>query len=315
MKKQILRIVLFSFFLILVGFHLKNQGNLSADRVEAVGDLTFKYLGVKIDGAPLFVIDDFKPGDCILRTVEVVNGAGTPSDILVRSENEVETGALSTVMTMIITEGFVELYNKHLDEFFADSDAPNGVPLSVVPASSLTSYDFEVCFDIDAGNEFQKKSVEFDLVFGENFVPIKLPPACKDLEGIVTKKIVGTDGNDNIHGTVAGELIIAKGGNDRIHPSSGSDCILAGDGNDRVIGTTGNEIILGGKGNDRLDGGSGDDVIYGGEGNDTIRGGSGEDIIFGGKGSDNIRGGSKDDVIFMENLVMTTCMEGRDLIS
>jgi Ca2+-binding RTX toxin-like protein len=298
MKKQILRILLLILILGALGIHLKNRGDVLGERVEAVGDLLFKYQDAKIDGAPLFVIDDFKPGDCVTRTVEVENNATTDSDVAVRSENESETGSLSTVLSMTIKEDATVLYEKGLNEFFADSDASDGVALSTVAGDGSTSYDFTVCFDTDAGNEFQGKSLQFDLVFGEIVPPpIPLPEICKDLEGIVTKKIVGTDGNDNIHGTTASELIIAKGGNDRIHPSSGSDCILAGDGDDRVIGTTGDEIIVGGKGNDRLDGGTGNDRIYGGEGEDRINGGSGNDTIYGGDGNDRLNGGSGNDVI------------------
>lgn len=299
MNKKLLRILLLLLFIGGVGFHLKSQGQVLGDRVEAVGNLLFKYLGVKIDGAPLFVIEDFKPGDCVTRIVDVENNATTDSDVAVRSVNEIDLDSLSTVFTITIKEGVTVLYNKHLDEFFADSDAVDGVPLSTVPGESSTSYEFTVCFDIDAGNEFQEKSVQFDLKFGEiTPPPIPLPAVCKDLEGIVTEKIEGTPGDDNIKGTTASELILGKAGNDKIKGGGGHDCIIGGGGNDYIKGGSGNDIITGNAGNDKIKGGSGYDVIRGGLGDDNIDGGSGNDTIYGHSGEDKIKGGNGDDLIY-----------------
>lgn len=54
--------------------------------------------------------------------------------------------------------------------------------------------------------------------------------------------------------------IIGTGGNDTIHGTDGNDVIVAGDGNDTVYGLAGNDVICGGDGNDALYGGPGADV-------------------------------------------------------
>ena len=79
-----------------------------------------------------------------------------------------------------------------------------------------------------------------------------------------------TEGNDNITGSVAGDIINALGGNDI------------------VDGAGGNDLINGGAGNDRLNGGDGDDTLNGGDGADTLIGGAGADALNGGAGLDTV---------------------------
>ena len=264
---------------------------------QAFGTLTVDF-GVP-PTAPIFDFNDFKPGDCAVRSVGVTNDAIETEIVAIRSDNDADPDSLATQLSIIISEDSNDLYGgtsgaKSLAEFYSESN-PDGIALSELPGGQSTTYDIEICFDFDSGNEYQKTSTVFDLIFGTNTPPIILPPECKHLEGIITEKIEGTEGNDKIHGSTANELIISYGGNDRIDPSSGSDCIITGPGNDRVQGTTGDEVIIGGEGNDRLDGGTGNDIIIGGPGNDRLRGGKDNDIIYGDEGNDNINLGSGDD--------------------
>ncbi|MGH2747367.1 MAG: S8 family serine peptidase [Actinomycetota bacterium] len=103
--------------------------------------------------------------------------------------------------------------------------------------------------------------------------------------------VFGTDGNDFIEGTAAGEVICGFGGADVILGRGGNDILLGGRGSDVIRGGGGNDILLGGRGSDRLFGGRGADLIRGGGGDDELRGGRGPDRLFGGRGRDLLQGG------------------------
>lgn len=143
--------------------------------------------------------------------------------------------------------------------------------------------------------------------------------------------IFGNEFNNDLYGTLSGDIIIGKGGRDKIFASNGDDLIFgdhaawypeggdpfggefaesidsregfgndfisAGSGDDIVYGGRGDDYIKGGSGNDQLFGGSDNDVLEGGTGNDVLEGGSGNDILEGNSGYDNIQGGSGSDHI------------------
>src|SRR5919199_2856874 len=73
------------------------------------------------------------------------------------------------------------------------------------------------------------------------------------------------------------------------------------EGNDNLIGTVDNDGISGFGGNDFIAGDSGDDVLLGGAGNDSIYGDAGSDWVAGGAGNDSVSGsGGPDDIVFHE---------------
>ncbi len=110
--------------------------------------------------------------------------------------------------------------------------------------------------------------------------------------------IVGTDGDDVILGTAAGETIHALQGNDIVCGAGGDDTIDGGTGDDTIDGGTGNDTIHGFHGPDRLLGGDGNDALDGGRGNDDIAGGNGDDQLLGQAGNDVLIGGDGDDELF-----------------
>ena len=86
----------------------------------------------------------------------------------------------------------------------------------------------------------------------------------------VTPTIVGTSGNDVLHGT------------------PGGDVIAGGDGRDFLKANRGNDVLCGGAGNDTLRGGKGNDELDGQSGNDTLSGGRGpKDFCVGSTGNDS----------------------------
>jgi Ca2+-binding RTX toxin-like protein len=114
--------------------------------------------------------------------------------------------------------------------------------------------------------------------------------------------IVGTDGNDELHGTPSRDVIWGGGGDDEIFGSLGNDLICGGPGDDKVHGGRGNDIVDGGAGSDIVVGDLGDDKVMGGSGDgddvagslgiDTLNGGPGDyDLVHGDYGYDRMDGG------------------------
>ena len=125
---------------------------------------------------PIFSLDDFKPGDCVEKTVKVKNGTNKSAKVFVTS-TATENSNLSNATNIQIWAGTTSIYGpKTLNQFFLDSAPTAGLYLSEVPANSTVIYKFKVCFDINAGNDYQKLKVVFDLTFGTN---ITAPPNIK----------------------------------------------------------------------------------------------------------------------------------------
>ncbi|WP_460272899.1 calcium-binding protein [Celeribacter sp. ULVN23_4] len=102
-------------------------------------------------------------------------------------------------------------------------------------------------------------------------------------------QLLGTVGNDVLHGTSDADFIYADDGNDSVYSYEGDDEINSGAGDDFVDAGAGDDIVSGEDGADE---------IYGGEGRDTIDGGPGDDILDGGRERDVITGGDGDDTIY-----------------
>lgn len=117
-------------------------------------------------------------------------------------------------------------------------------------------------------------------------------------------KIVGTDGDDLLHGTPDRDVIWAGNGDDEVFGSLGNDLLCGGPGADVVHGGRGNDEVDGGAGDaDRAIGGLGDDKVLGGAGRgdeaagdlgiDIVNGGPGrEDLVHGDYGYDLMKGGA-----------------------
>ena len=106
-------------------------------------------------------------------------------------------------------------------------------------------------------------------------------------------KIVGSDGDDVIHGTPGRDVIWGGDGDDEIYGGLGNDLLCGGPGADLVHGGRGNDEVDGGAGDyDRAIGDLGDDKVLGGAGqHDEAAGSLGIDIVNGGSGNfDLVRG-------------------------
>jgi Ca2+-binding RTX toxin-like protein len=117
-------------------------------------------------------------------------------------------------------------------------------------------------------------------------------------------QIVGTDGDDVLHGTPNRDVIFGGTGDDTILGSLGNDLLCGGPGADLIHGGRGNDEVDGGAGGaDRAIGDLGDDRVLGGAGAgdeaagdlgiDIVNGGPGrEDLVHGDYGYDRMSGGA-----------------------
>ena len=81
--------------------------------------------------------------------------------------------------------------------------------------------------------------------------------------------LVGSDFNDKLTGSGAGDLLDGGAGHDRLWGSGGGDVAQGGAGNDEAFGQRGNDTLMGDAGNDTLNGGKGKDQMDGGAGIDA----------------------------------------------
>lgn len=139
-------------------------------RVEAAGNIVITYLDAPLSG-PVFSLTDLKPGDCEVRTIKVKNNGEHKEEIRVTGKKTGGIGSdplLENILDFLIREKSVDQYggikgDKTLARFFIDSNS--GLILGNLGKNKETSFDFKVCFPFSAGNEYQNKSVIFDLVF------------------------------------------------------------------------------------------------------------------------------------------------------
>lgn len=271
-------------------YHLVSPAFLDNTNAYAIGDLTVNW-GVA-EGNPIFTINNFTPGQTSSKLVTVTNNATVSRSVGVRGVLTSETGNISQAVDFVISQGGIDLYggtagNKTLAQFFTDSTNPEGIFLSNLNPSNSTDYTFKATFLQNADNNFQGKSIIFDLKIG---ISNNLPAQCQNIT--FNKTIFGKQGNDILVGTNGNDLIYGMGGNDIILGGGGNDCIIAGDGNDIIGGGSGNDVVIGNGGNDAIDGGDGNDYVEGDNGNDIISGASGNDILIGGANIDIASGGS-----------------------
>ncbi len=103
--------------------------------------------------------------------------------------------------------------------------------------------------------------------------------------------VAGSDGNDDLRFTEAGDRVAAGGGDDTVYGMGGDDHLDGGTGNDNLQGGAGGDTLLGAAGNDTLSGEAGDDTLRGGTGGDGLYGSDGADVLDGGAGDDYLDGG------------------------
>ena len=245
------------------------------------------------------------------------------------------TATLSTAFDRVVTVNYTTVDDTATagDDYTAQSGT-----LTFAPGTTRQSLSIPV-----AGDSVQESSETFRLVFSnpQNLTvngPSMVYITNDDLDGVTFEGFDGggSEGNDDIPGSVRNDRLIGLAGDDTLNGEVGRDLLLGGPGadtlyggndeaDDWIDGGTGNDVLNAYKdgkreswvaqpvlGNDTLLGGAGDDRIYhrttsggykhlieGGDGNDTIYGSTASDD-YGYNyafGDDTLRGGNGDDVI------------------
>ena len=104
-----------------------------------------------------------------------------------------------------------------------------------------------------------------------------------------------TEGDDQLHGTSAAEIIDGLAGNDQIYGKDGGDWLIGCEGNDQLFGDAGGDLLTGDESDDQLYGGEGRDYLAGGNDHDELHGITGDDVLRGDRGDDLLIGGHGND--------------------
>ena len=100
--------------------------------------------------------------------------------------------------------------------------------------------------------------------------------------------LVGTDGDDTIHGHGGDDVILTGNGRDEASGGDGDDILIGGEGRFQLRGDGGDDVLIGGDGFNGLDGGEGNDILIGGDESDILYAGPGSDLMDGGAGADHV---------------------------
>src|SRR3989338_1122452 len=295
MKKRLIKIItLLLFIAVLIGL---NKGiKFSQSTVRAVGDLSVDWGPGIAEGDPIFVVNNFAPGEVESRDVIITNNASTTRPVGIRGIKISELKNLSDKLLITIFSPSDTYYGGSGDEktptqFFNQSSGPDGISLFNLTSGNTKTITVQVTFDPQADNDYQEAEVVFDLRIG---IAIAVPEDCQGIS-FPNDPVFGTEGNDEIAGTNKNDLIYTFEGNDKVQSGNGDDCVIGGPGNDNINNSNGNDILFGGEGNDLLKGSNGNDKIFGNAGNDQILASNGNDIAYGDDGDDYIHGSNGHD--------------------
>lgn len=215
MKKRLLKI---SLALILVTtLALRGDvfnGLFQVSTVRAYGDLSVDYHVAT--NAPIFTVTNMKPGDSQTRSIDVTNSGILARYVSIKGNKTggtVSTPYLENVLDIVIKDGSTTLYGgstgaKTVADFFNDSASKNGILLDVIASGAHTTYTITVTFPTAAGNEYQEKSVVFDIAFGyftsDNIVINEVYYNVDNNHGMDSQKDRGILGFNGVTVTISG---------------------------------------------------------------------------------------------------------------
>jgi len=120
-------------------------------------------LEVEFQNDPLFSEANFMPGDGISRWVKVTNNTPETQPINTWAINVDNSDNLGDVLYLEIKEGGTSLYNDTFTNFF---NAGQVYLSNLAGNSTQTQYDFIATFNPVANNDYQGKTLGFDIVVG-----------------------------------------------------------------------------------------------------------------------------------------------------
>jgi Ca2+-binding RTX toxin-like protein len=297
MKRRILSVISILLIVALITTNTDVLGSFFRPKTAfAVGDLTVNW-GVP-EGSPIFTLSNIAPGHTESHTVSVTNGATVARTVGIRGIMTQDASNMRSVMTITISRDGSDIYGgttgqKTLAQFFTESTLPSFINLGSLNPSESETYTITVKFLESADNQFQNKTITFDLKLGIN--DETTPTACQNMQ--FGNTVFGTQKADVLQGTSGNDLIIALEGNDVINSGGGDDCIVGGAGTNVLNTGNGDDIVIGGSNIDSVQAGNGNDTVFAGGGNDTVNGENGNDTLSGEDGRDTIVGGNGNDMI------------------
>ncbi len=167
MKRKILRITIFSLLAGVIIYQIFTLNTSST--VQAVGTLVVDFHVPQPN--PFFIVNNAKPSDSLSKPVDVTNGSSHGQKVSVKGLKRSGIGTspfLETVLQITIFDGTTPVYGqgsttgvKTLKNFFDSSP----IFLNTFSPGSHKTYNFKIIFPGSSGNQFQNKSVTFDVTF------------------------------------------------------------------------------------------------------------------------------------------------------
>lgn len=119
-------------------------------------------LVVQFENTPLFNEANFLPGSSITRWVKVYNNTDLAKNIIAEAIYVTDPDDFGDVLDISIKEGGTELFSGSLSDFFDGGE----IVLSSLAGSANTQYDFSISFNESADNDYQGKTLGFDILIG-----------------------------------------------------------------------------------------------------------------------------------------------------
>ena len=134
---------------------------------------------VTFPSSPFFHETNLVPGDVVNKSLTIKNSGTLARMVAVKADQVSRSPAsnpnLDDALNLKISESSNTLYGPtQLNNFLNDTNTDGTILYSVINPSQTKNYDFNVVFPTSASNEYQARSVEFDLhvgyVVGNNVV-------------------------------------------------------------------------------------------------------------------------------------------------
>ncbi len=111
---------------------------------------------------PLFNVSNFLPGDTETASVEIKNNSDTTQSAYVEAVTVVDPDNLASQMLFRIFDGVNQIYTDSFEDFL--NAGP--VSLSNISSGQVKDYEFRVSFIDSTDNDYQGKTLGFNLCFG-----------------------------------------------------------------------------------------------------------------------------------------------------
>jgi len=112
---------------------------------------------------PIFSETNFLPGYGVTRLIRVTNNSVETQRIATEAINENDPNHLGSQLNLTIKEGATIIFNNTLAQFFSQGETYLS---SLSGGGAATQYDFIIAFNSGSGNDYQGKTLGFDILVG-----------------------------------------------------------------------------------------------------------------------------------------------------